>query len=130
MKKLYAVVFLFVCIAVFVSVWFSPLGQLGEPRAYFDNTERGVYAGLCYPCDETVRVDFYGSEHDMYSALDSICAKQVKSVETDGLLIVYAHSPRVCNKPEKTLDGKVYNVMAAYCNGKISIGTPLLSGCY
>ena len=65
----------------------------------------------------------------MYAALDSIRAKTVRTAQAGNVLIVYAYSDRVCG--ERTLsDGAVYNVMAAFRDGDIAIGAPMLQGSY
>lgn len=131
MKTLYAVVILFVVGLLGTAIWFSPLSGLGTPTAYDNNAPICSLDGLCYPSDELCRVDFSGNENDMHKALDSIFAVTVKEVKTDdGLTIVYALSPRVCAEKQYLRSGEEYNVMAAYSSGTISIGTPLLSGCY
>lgn len=130
MKKLYTAVILFAACLVFTAVWFSPLTELGNPVSYENNVPVGSLDGLCYSDDQTVRVDFFGCENDMHEALRRICARTVKSVEIDGMLIVYAYSPRVICDVQKLSDGREYNVMAACSDGKISIGTPILQGCY
>lgn len=131
MKTLYAVVILFVASLVGMAVWFSPLCGFGTPTAYDNNMPVYALDGLCYPSDALCRVDFKGSENDMHKALDSIFAVTVKEVKTDdGLTIVYALSPRVCAANQYLRTGEEYNVMAAYSSGNISIGSPILSGCY
>ena len=37
---------------------------------------------------------------------------------------------RVCAPAETLADGSRYNVMAAASGGTVSVGTPVLSGCY
>ena len=130
MKKLYAVVFLFAVSIVFTAVWYSPLSEIGMPMAYSDNAAVERLDGLCYPADSLVRVDFSGGEDAMYRALDRIGARVVKKAETDGLLIVYAYSPRVCAKAQVLRGGQKYNVMCACSGDAVCIGTPILSGCY
>ncbi|MDE6028868.1 MAG: hypothetical protein K2F90_00930 [Clostridiales bacterium] len=131
MKTLYAVVILFVASLLGVAVWFSPLCDIGTPTAYVDNMPISALDGLCYPSDALCRVDFSGSEKDMARALGSIFAVTVKKVKTDdGLTVVYAFSPRVCAPSQYLRSGEEYNVMAAYNSGNISVGTPILSGCY
>ncbi|MDE6201393.1 MAG: hypothetical protein K2M47_05920 [Clostridiales bacterium] len=130
MKTLYAVVILFVASLVGAAVWFSPLISFGTPEAYDNNVPVYSLDGLCYPSDALCRVDFSGSEKDMHNALDSIFAVTVKEVKTDGLTVVYGFSPRVCAESQYLRTGEEYNVMAAYSSGNISIGTPILSGCY
>ena len=129
MKKLYAVVFLLLVGVIFTAVWFSPLVSLGEPYAYRDNAPIGKIEGVCYAPDALVRVDFDGGETELYAALDDMDAAVVKAVEVDGLLVVYAYSPRVCAPAETLADGARYNVMAAASGGTVSVGTPVLSGC-
>ncbi|MCH5166127.1 MAG: hypothetical protein J1G01_06970 [Clostridiales bacterium] len=130
MKKLCAVVFLFAAGIVFTAVWFSPLAALGTPVAYSDNIPITRLDGLCYSADSLVRVDFTGGEEAMYSALDRIGAQEVERAETGELLVVYAYSPRVCAKPQELRSGCKYNVMCACSGDAVSIGTPILSGCY
>lgn len=131
MKTLYAVVILFVVSLVGAAIWFSPLTSFGTPTAYDNNVPVHSLDGLCYPSDALCRVDFSGDEKDMKKALDSIFAVTVKEVTTDdGLTVVYAFSPRVCAEKQYLRSGEEYNVMAAYSSGSISIGTPILSGCY
>lgn len=130
MKTLCAVVILFAASLVGVAVWFSPLLSLGAVAAYDNNAPTSSLDGLCYPAGAVARVDFSGDAADMYDALDSMLAVTVKQVEFDGMTVVYALSPRVCAESQYLSTGEEYNVMAAYSFGKISIGTPLLSGCY
>ena len=113
-----------------VAVWFSPLVSLGTPALYDDNVPVSTVRGVCYPSDALCRVDFDGDEDDMKSALNRLFAVTVKEVEVDGLTVVYAYSPRVSAQAQHLESGEGYNVMAAYSQGKISIGTPVLSGCY
>ena len=130
MKKFLAAVFLLCIGIIFAAVWFSPLITLGEVKAYADNKAIAVVDGVCYSHDGIYRVDFTGEITDMFNALDGIGAKQVKRVDNDGMCIVYAFSPRVCCKKQATSEGDLYNVMAVWASGTISIGTPILSGCY
>ena len=130
MKTLCAVVIFFVVSLVGVAVWFSPLCALGTPMAYENNTPVSALDGICYPSDALCRVDFSGNVGDMKDALNSIFAVTVKEVESGELTIVYAYSPRVCADIQYLSSGEAYNVMAAHANGNISIGTPMLSGCY
>lgn len=130
MKKLYTAVILLSAGLVFTALWFSPLSQLGTPTAYCDNIPVTALDGLCYPSDSPIRVDFSGSEAELYRSLDIMLADTVKTTEIDGMLLVYAHSPRVCAPVMYTSEGEVYNVMAAYSDGRICIGTPALAGCY
>ncbi|MDE7164071.1 MAG: hypothetical protein K2O04_01420 [Clostridiales bacterium] len=130
MKTLCAVVILFVAGLVGVAVWFSPLCGLGAPTAYDNNTPVSSLDGICYPQGTLCRVDFSGDVGDMKNALDSILAVTVKEVESGELTIVYAYSPRVCADMQYLSSGEAYNVMAAHSSGNISIGTPMLSGCY
>ena len=130
MKTLYAVVILFVVTLVGAAVWYSPLISLGTPVSYDNNIPVERLDGICYSADALCRVDFCGDEDDMYEALGSIFAVTVKEVQLDDLTVVYALSPRVCAKKQYLGSGEEYNVMAACSNGLISIGTPILSGCY
>ncbi|MDE6966134.1 MAG: hypothetical protein K2O94_04045 [Clostridiales bacterium] len=130
MKKLCVAVVLFAVGIVFVAVWFSPLVWIGEPTAYYDNMPVASLDGLCYRADELVRVDFSGGEEEMYAALSHIGASQTDREETDGMIVVYAFSPRVCAATQSLANGAKYNVMACLRDGHISVGTPVLSGCY
>ena len=130
MKTLYAVVILFAASLLGVAIWFSPLVSFGTPKAYANNVPISELDGLCYPSSTICRVDFSGDVSDMRKALNSMLAVTVKEVETDGMTIVYGLSPRVCAETQKLGTGESYNVMAAYSSGNISIGTPVLSGCY
>lgn len=130
MKKLLVAVFLFAAVTVFTAVWFSPLGEFGAVRVFRDNTEKQRYDGLCYPAGENVRVDFSGDEAACVAALAEIGANTVKRDEFDGLVTLYAYSPRVCATAKTTSDGKAYNVMAVCANGNICIGVPIVPGCY
>ncbi|MDE6402064.1 MAG: hypothetical protein K2L54_05555 [Clostridiales bacterium] len=130
MKKLYAAVILFAVGIVFTAVWFSPLVLLGTPVAYYYNMPVCSLDGLCYRADELARVDFCGGEADLYSALERIGARETERADSDGMIVVYAYSPRVCAKLQRLKSGKEYNVMACLRDGRISVGTPVLSGCY
>lgn len=130
MKKLYVVVFLLLAGVIFTAVWFSPLASLGEPYEYCDNAPVGKIEGVCYAPDALVRVDIAGGETALFDALDSIDAEVVKTVETAGRLIAYAYSHRVCARAEVLSGGELYNVMAATDGVTVSIGAPVLSGCY
>lgn len=131
MKKLHAVVIFFVVGLIGAALWFSPLCSIGTPVAYDNNMPVCELDGLCYPSDSICRVDFSGGSEDMYKALKKIDAKTVKQAEaSDGMIIVYAYSPRVCAATQRLSSGQEYNVMASYSSGNICIGTPLLSGCY
>ena len=130
MKTFYAVVILFAVSLLGVAVWFSPLVGFGTPTAYENYIPGSKLDGICYSSDALCRVDFAGDRDDMYKALDSIFAVTVKEVKIDGLTVVYALSPRVCSPSQRLGTGEEYNVMAAYNDGNISIGTPVLSGCY
>ena len=130
MKVFYAVVILFAAGLLGVAVWFSPLVSLGKPVLYADNAPISAVDGVCYPSDALCRVDFSGDERDMKSALGRIFAVTVKEVEIDGLTVVYAYSPRVSAPMQYLRSGEGYNVMAAHSCGNISIGAPILSGCY
>ncbi|MCX4314864.1 MAG: ABC transporter permease, partial [Clostridia bacterium] len=81
-------------------------------KTYDNNLPAGDIAGLCYPADATVRLDIEGGAAELDVALKSICARVVKTVELDGVTIVYAYSPRVCAEPLPLAEGG-YNVMAA-----------------
>ena len=130
MKKLYAVVFLLLAGVIFVAVWFSPLARLGTPYEYADNAPVGRIDGVCYAQNALVRVDFDGDEDSLYAALRKIDATTIKTVYDDDMLIVYAYSPRVAAEGYVTDSGERYNVMAAAHGGVVSIGAPILSGCY
>ena len=130
MKTLCAVVIFFSASLIGVAVGFSPLCRFGTPVSYDNNEPVYSLEGLCYPGDALCRVDFSGDKSDMQKALDSIFAVTVKEVDMDGLTVVYALSPRVCAPLQRLKSGEQYNVMAAYASGNISIGTPLLGGCY
>lgn len=128
MKKLYAAFILFAALVVATAVWFSPFGGKGGARTYENNIPVGE-VGLCYPADATVRLDLDGGEAELFSALDGMCAKAIKTVELDGVTVVYAYSPRVCAEPLYIAEG-AYNVMAAYGGGHVAIGAPVLQGSY
>ncbi|MCM1368075.1 MAG: hypothetical protein NC184_04615 [Roseburia sp.] len=130
MKKLCTAVFLLLVGIVLTAIFFSPLTAVGEPYIYVDNAAVRRVDGLCYASGDIVRVDFSGDEDDMYAALERIGAETVKTAHAGGTLIVYAYSARVCSGSETTENGESYNVMAAYSDGKVSIGTPVLSGSY
>lgn len=130
MKKFLAAVFLLCAGVIFTAVWFSPLTALGGVKEYYDNVAIADADGICYGGDGVYRVDLCGGLDDMLAALDDIGAKEVKRVEYGNKYIVYAYSARVCSAVQTTADGEKYNVMAACENGAISIGTPILSGCY
>ena len=130
MKKLYAAVIIFAVGIVFTAVWFSPFVSVGTPVAYYDNMPVGEIDGLCYRADELVRVDFSGGEKELNAALARIYARETERAENDGMVLVYAFSPRVCAKPQRLRSGKEYNVMACMRDGRISMGAPVISGCY
>lgn len=130
MKKLIAVVFIFVATLVVAAVRFSPLCELGAVDKYDNNEAVHTYDGLCYPAVGVYRTDFIGGEAEMRDALDRMEARTVKETSAGGALIVYAYSDRVCTAALETADGEKYNVMAAAGNGRVSIGTPLLQGSY
>ncbi len=130
MKKFLAVGFLFCASIVFAAIWFSPLNILGDVQAYSNNEPIGAVSSVCYRSGGLYRVDFEGDSDDMFIALDRIDAKEVKRVDIDGTIVVYAFSPRVCCDVQTTAEGEKYNVMAACSDGNISIGTPILSGSY
>ena len=130
MKKLIAVVFLFAAGLIAAAIWFSPLTGLGRVYAYDNNEIVGAMDGVCYAQNGLYRVDFSGDETAMTAALDKMGARVVKQVEMNDAVIVYAFSDRVCAEVQYTAEGEKYNVMAAYRDGNISVGTPLLSGCY
>lgn len=128
MKKTFVAVFLFLIGLVATAVWFSPLaGRGGFACENNEPTER--LDGLCYGADVAARVDFDGSCDDMRSALERMLAVTVKETESGGTFIIYAYSPRV-SAVEKLSDGREYNVMAAYADGHVCIGMPVLSGSY
>jgi hypothetical protein len=127
-KKLYAAFIFFVALTVAAAVWFSPFGGKGA-KTYDNNLPAGDIAGLCYPADATVRLDIEGGAAELDVALKSICARVVKTVELDGVTIVYAYSPRVCAEPLPLAEGG-YNVMAAYGGGRVAVGAPVLQGSY
>lgn len=130
MRKLSVALFLFAASLVFTAIWFSPLIGLGTPEAYSDNVAVGELVGVCYSHDELVRVELSGGENEMSAALEKISAAPIKRVESDGLVIVYASSDRVCADRQTLSDGQDYNVMAATDGEHIYIGAPVLSGCY
>ena len=131
MKKLYAVVIFFVLVVIGTAVWFSPLCAIGDPVEYKNNAPIQTVGGVCYSADSTYRVDFEGGESELYAALKKIYAEEVKRVVfDDGLILVYAFSPRVATGALTTSDGKAYNVMAASNSGRVSIGAPVLEGSY
>ncbi len=127
MKKL-AVFFIAVALGMIgVGVWFSPLA--GRGTLYADNSPSGRADGFCYAADSTVRYDIKGSKTDMYDELKRMGAEVVRVEDADGVTIVYAYSPRVCAGGAYACYGE-YNVMAAYRDGYIAIGTPILEGSY
>lgn len=130
MRKLCVALFLFAASIVFTAVWFSPLVGIGKAEAYSDNVAVGELSGVCYPRDALVRVELAGGESELNVALEKISAAPIKRVESDGLVIVYACSDRVCAKEQTLSDGRSYNVMAATDGEHVYIGTPILSGCY
>ena len=131
MKKLLTAVAILAAGIIMAAVYYSPLTGLGDAYEYVNNVPVESIDGLCYARDKLVRVDFEGGESDMYAALDRINAETVKVADCGGAVVVYAYSPRVAARSEKLSDGVTeYNVMAAVRDGTVSIGTPLLSGCY
>ena len=130
MKKLCAAVILFALASVFTAVWFSPLVAFGAPQAYDNNSAVARIDGLCYGADEVVRVEFAGGADELKAALSRMNAETVKTVEGDGVTFVYAYSTRVAASPLTDCDGNAYNVMAAYGDGTVKLGTPILQGCF
>lgn len=132
MKKLLAVVFVFVLLLISVAIRFSPLNAVGAVKLYEDNVCVGNVEGFCYPQDALCRVDKSGSYNDMIRDLQRIGAKIIKTVRADSgdVTVVYAYSERVAGEECETKEGEKYNVMAAYRDGKYCIGTPVLSGSY
>ena len=128
MKKMYAAFLLLAIVVVGIAVWFSPL--TGDRYAYNDNDKAQKSDGVAYPFGQTVRVDFDGEEADMYAYLDKMNATVVKTAEAGGRVIVYAYSPRVEDNGQCTSEGDRYNVMAAFADGRIAVGTPVLPGSY
>lgn len=124
----FAALIVFALSLVIAGAWFSPLSKIGEVYEYRDNARNKRVYGLYMPY-QTVRTDFDGDESAMYAALSSIDAEVVKTAESGGTVIVYAFSPRVASKSLET-DGKKYNLMAAYKNGRVCIGSPVLGGSY
>ncbi len=105
-----------------IAVWFSPLARRGA-MFYENNEPVGTVDGVCYGGGSTVRYDFDGSIDDLYSALEDMRADIVETVAAGNATIVYAVSDRVAS-------GGDFNVMAAYRDGHIAIGTPILQGSY
>lgn len=130
MKKLCAAVILFALASVFTAVWFSPLAAFGAPEVYDDNSAVARVDGLCYGADDVVRVEFAGGGAELDNALSRMGAVKVKTVETADVTFVYAYSARVAASPLTDCDGNVYNVMAAYGDGTVKLGTPILQGCF
>ncbi len=130
MKKLCAAVILFALAAVFTAVWFSPLVALGAPQIYDNNNAIARADGLCYGANDVVRVEFAGGADELDAALARIGAVTVKTVRTDCVTVVYAYSARVAAKSLYDCDGNEYNVMAAYGDGTVKLGTPILQGCF
>ncbi len=128
MKKLLTVFVLLVFVLIGAAVWYSPFA-FKDARVYENNVAEGR-VGVCYPSGASVRYDLDGDEPVMYAELEDLMAKPVKTVQTDGLTVVYAYSPRVCAAPRSTEEGGEYNVMAAYRNGHIAVGAPVLEGSY
>lgn len=114
------------------AVWFSPLCFVGGEAFVYENNApiEALADAVCYMPSDVVRVDFDGSEDDMRAALSRIDAVTVERTELDGLVIVYAYSPRVCANALSLSGGGKYNVMAAWRAGKIAIGAPVLEGSY
>lgn len=130
MKKLCAAVFLLLVGIVVAAVWFSPLARFDALYEYRDNEPTAALDGACYRSDALVRADFGGDANDMFRALERIGATVVKTAYAGDVTIAYAYSPRVACESERLSDGTEYNVMAAYSDGRIAIGAPVLSGCY
>ncbi len=125
----------FCCLTVFAvaaAVWFSPLCfPHGNVSVYENNAPvLSIDGAACYSPTDVVRVDLSGGENELRSALDRMCAEEVKRVELDGLTVVYAFSPRVCAKALTLADGGEYNVMLARRGDSIAIGAPVLEGSY
>lgn len=126
MKKL-AVFFIAAALgAIGVAVWFSPFA--GRAVFYDDNRPTTRADGLCYAQGSNVRYDLTGSEDDMYGELERLGARIVRVEHADGLTVVYAYSDRVCSI--SAYSATEYNMMAAYRDGMIAIGAPVLLGSY
>lgn len=128
MKKLCAAVIVFAAMIVFVAVWFSPLALFGG-SVYADNEPVREARGL-YAATEVVRVDMEGGENELSDILGTMLARVVKTEQAGGITVVYAVSPRVAAAMQATCDGIEYNVMAAYGNGRVVVGTPVIQGSY
>lgn len=124
MKKFCAVFLLFVIAVVFTAVWFSPLAAIGSTTEYCNNAPISYERGIVYNGDNARRVDFDGSEGDMYAAIKKLGGRVVKTEYAGGRTIVYAFSSRA----KQTEYG--YNIMGAYADGHICIGSPVLCGSY
>lgn len=129
MKKLCAAVIVFAAALVAVAVWFSPLVSRGDAYVYENNTPVRAVTGV-YGANDVVRTDFDGGEGEMYAFLRGMLATVVKTERADGVTVVYAVSTRVAAEMQTTFDGAEYNVMAAYENGHVVIGAPVIQGSY
>ncbi|MCX4312967.1 MAG: hypothetical protein OSJ83_03760 [Clostridia bacterium] len=129
MKKFCAAVIVFAAVLVAVAVWFSPLSSQGSAYVYENNVPVRAVTG-CYGESDVVRTDFDGGEKDLENALRRMLATVVKKEQAGGRTVIYAYSPRVAADLQTTCDGLRYNVMAAYENGHVVIGAPVIQGSY
>ena len=132
MKKCAVFLCSFVLLCAGCAAWFSPLCFVGGEAFVYENNApiEALADAVCYMPNDVVRVGFDGSENDMRAALDNIDAVTVERTELDGLVIVYAYSPRVCANALSLSSGGKYNVMAAWRDGRVAIGAPVLEGSY
>lgn len=77
---------------------------------------------------EPLRIDFYGDGSDAEEYLKKVSARVLLREQVDGLDIIYAYTPHVGRS--EWVHGRRINLMLAVGGGKISVGVPLLKGCY
>lgn len=105
-------------------------GYKGTFTAYGSGDSERVYSKmpLVTPIGKTTRLDFLGTEVDCMQALKNMNAVIKFTENIDGLKIIYAYTADIFKY--KTVNGNRVNIMIAYKNGHIAIGSPLLKGSY
>ncbi|MDE7454361.1 MAG: hypothetical protein K2M64_00845 [Clostridia bacterium] len=75
-----------------------------------------------------ISVSFDGVLQDVDDVFNRLNATLISMQQFDDLLIICCNSPRI--KGGVTVDGNSVNVQIAYCDGKITVGYPLILGSY